>query len=485
MNWQVDLYAALPLMIVGLGSLLLLMLEVFIKESWPRGLTAATILTAALVALEGTMEMYGIGERIFFGLVYIDRFALFVSFLVLVGSILAIFLSLDRLQDEGVESPGEYYSLYLMATFGALLFAMSAEFITFFLALEVMSMALYTLCGSAITKLRSSEAALKYFILGSFSSAFLLYGIALLYGLTGSTEMSVIAEQLVSHSSPIQYVALGLVLIGLIFKIGGAPFHFWAPDVYQGAPTSVTAYMAVVIKSAAVIAALRVMWSTFGSLLIFWSGAVWFIAVLTMTVGNLIAVRQKNVKRMLAYSSIAHVGYLLVAFLAPSDEFGGGAAILFYLIAYTVMTLGAFAVVHFVALANADDTEPEHVRNFNGIGYKRPLLGFAMVIFMLSLAGLPPGMAGMLGKFYIFNAAIKADYLGLAIIGVLNSAISCYYYLNVLVAMYFSQSEKEVEFGELGVPMKGLLTICVLGSVAIGVFPSAIHGLTSWVMYGL
>jgi len=370
-----------------------------------------------------------------------------------------------------------------------MIFASSAELITMFLGLETMSMALYCLCGAALGRRRSAESALKYFLLGSFSSAFLLYGIALLYGLTGTTSIPAIAGSLAGADQSILFFSLGLMLVGLIFKLGAVPFHFWAPDVYEGAPTPVTAYMACVIKASAVVAALRVLWVGFGGQIVFWSGAVWLIAVLTMVIGNLAALRQRGLKRMLAYSSVAHAGYLLVAFLAHGVELGGGAAILYYLIAYTFMTMGAFAIVLSVTgqasgdqpgeKLGGDVLQSDDISRFNGLGYRRPVVAIVMSLFMLSLAGIPPGMAGLLGKVYIFTAAVKAQYVGLAIIGVLASAISCYYYLRVIVAMYFLEGESVTAPARVDASATpafvGAVGVCAIGVVYLGLNPEPFY----------
>lgn len=475
-----DLQLVAPLVVLSLGALMVILVDVFARRPWPR---AGATVGVLLLALLGCWQYQGLhvpAGTAFGGLIYTDPLALFFNALLLAGSIGAVLLGSRKLTQEGIESGGEYYGLLIISTLGAMLFANSAELITLFLGLETMSMALYCLCGSAPAVRRSSESALKYFLLGSFSSAFMLYGISLLYGLTGSTMLPEIAQSIGSADRTILVFALGLMLVGLVFKLGAVPFHFWAPDVYEGAPTPVTAYMACVIKASAVAATLRVLWSGFGDIVIFWSGAVWCIAVLTMVVGNIIAVRQRSLKRLLAYSSIAHAGYIMVAFLAPGDEFGGGAAILYYIVAYTIMTMGAFGVVLAVTSHNAQDPHADDLSRFNGLGWSRPVLGALMSVFMLSLAGIPPGLAGLLGKVYIFSAAVRAEYKGLAIIGVLCSAISVYYYLRVIVAMYFHESARDehaerVAQSPLPLPLIGVMTACAAGIIILGIFPSIVH----------
>ena len=483
-----DLIALLPVWILAAGALLLLMLEVYIKSNWPRAEMAAAFLALALGSTLYVSHYYYEGAGLFNGILMADPFTLFFTELILAGSLLSVLLSTGGLKSERIESLGEYYCLLLCASLGAILFAAAGELITMFLSLEIMSMALYCLCGSAISLRCSTESALKYFLLGSFSSAFLLYGIAIIYGVSGSTEIVEINSYVATMKpSAMLYVGMAFLLIGFAFKISAVPFHFWAPDVYQGAPTSVTAYMACVVKAAAVAALLRGMWSMFREPETFmaWSYAVWLMAVLTMSLGNLAALRQRSLKRMLAYSSIAHVGYVLVAVLAP--EQGGGAAILFYLVSYTVMTLGAFGVVMAVTRRYAALPDSDDISRFRGLGFSRPLLGVLMALFMFSLAGLPPGMAGMFGKFYLFNAAVQADYIGIVIIGVLNSAISCAYYLRVLVVMYFEEGDERVEPQGIhfGFSMASALGICAFLTLGLGVFAAELHAVTSWAASGM
>lgn len=473
-----DLLVCTPMIVLTAGALLIMMLEVFITKPWPRGPVAAWTLVASIGTTAAYAHLYQPGRTVFSELMYADMFSCFFSIIILGGALVTLLMSMRKVEEEGIESPGEFYALQLIATAGAILFVSSAELITLFLGLEIMSMALYCLCGSALGIRSSSESALKYFLLGSFSSAFLLYGIALIYGLSGSMEIADIADMAREVDSATLLVAMGLLLVGITFKIGVVPFHFWAPDVYQGAPTSVTAYMACVIKAAAVGAAMRILWTGFGDMLPFWAGAVWIMAVLTMVVGNAVALRQRSVKRMLAYSSIAHAGYILVGFLAPDETFGGGAAILFYLVGYTVMTLGAFGVVLVVSAPYAKEVHPCDISRFYGLGTRRPFLGALMSLFMLSLAGIPPGMVGLLGKFYIFSAAVKADYIGISVIAMLCSTVSCYYYLRVIVAMYFmdaKDSSVASEPGPLSVSCAGALGFCAACVVLFGLFPSYLY----------
>jgi NADH-quinone oxidoreductase subunit N len=484
-NWEQDLLLASPMLVLTFGALLILMLEVFIKEAWPRAGVAATTLLAGLVAAYYNWDLASPGQKIFYKLIYADPYTVFLTFIIIVSAALVLVLAGDYTDAEGIESPSEYYSLMLMSTVGAIIFVSAAEMITLFIGLEVMSMALYCLCGSALGSRRSAESALKYFFLGSFSSAFLLYGIVLLYGMTGSTEFSVIAAELGDVSTPLLFVAVSLIALGFLFKIGAAPLHFWTPDVYQGAPTGVTAYMACVIKAAAFGAALRVFWIVFGDagLHSYWTAIVWYVAMFTMIIGNFIALRQRSVKRLLAYSSIGHAGYMLVAFLALDPQYGGGAAVLYYLIAYSVMTIGAFGVVLVIGSGSGQDSDSDDLSRFRSLSKREPVLAGLMALFLLSMAGLPPGMSGLLGKFYVFSAAISAGYTGLVIVGVLCSAVSCYYYLRVIVEMYFLPSEEVAPVaGPISLSMSTSLKLCGVLVVLLGVFPSLIYSTTSQIM---
>jgi NADH-quinone oxidoreductase subunit N len=440
-----DIVTSLPWLIVSLGAVLLMVLEVTPVAKRTKGELCSVIGVLALGAQFLVFSRLSSGATLFSGAIYADLLTGLINFLLLSGTVIASLFSLRNLGKQGVETEGEYYTLMLMATSGAMIFSSAAELIALFVGLEIMSMALYALCGSALGRAKSSEAALKYFLLGSFSSAFLLYGIALLYGLTGSTHIPEIAAAVGRNSGLVVNLSLGLMLVGFIFKIGGAPFHFWAPDVYQGAPTPVTAFMATVVKLAAFAAFVRILWGVFGGITAAWAGAIWISSVLTMTIGNLSALRQTSVKRLLAFSSVAHAGYLMVGLLVPAGMYGGGAAIVYYLLAYCLMTLGAFGVVMLVAADQPEGADDDDIEMFRGLGYRRPLLALGMSLFLFSLAGLPPGFAGLVGKFYLFNAAVQADYVGLAIIGVLNSTVSCFYYLRFIVLMYFSEESAHGE----------------------------------------
>jgi len=352
--------------------------------------------------------------------------------------------------------------------------AAATDLIVFFLALEVMSIAVYALAGIWRRQLRSSEAALKYFISGAFATGFLLFGIALLFGATGSTQFAVIQQKLATGTPELRGLAtvgMALLLVGFGFKVAAVPFHFWAPDVYEGSPTSITALMAVGVKAAAFASFARVFNDALGPLLPEWQEVVAVLALLSMVVGNILAVLQTNIKRMLAYSSIAHAGYLMVGLVAVKEN--GGAAVLFYLLAYTLMNLGAFAVV--VAVGRRGEPN-ERIEDYAGLGFRYPSLGLAMSIFMLSLAGFPP-LVGFAGKLYIFSAAVHAGYTRLAVLGVLSSVVSVYYYLGVLVKMYMVEGSTIIDSPSSRPYLMACLLIAAMGTVLVGVFPAAAYEL--------
>jgi len=353
------------------------------------------------------------------------------------------------------------------------LMAAATDLVVVFLGLETMSIGVYVLAGIWRPDLRSSEAAVKYFLLGAYATGFLLFGIALLYGAFGTTALPPIAIELGAAAGAqraLAFTGMGLLLIGFAFKIAAVPFHAWAPDVYEGAPTSVTAFMAVGVKAAAFAAFLRLFAHYFDALAVDWRPVLWALAALSMTAGNLGALLQKNVKRMLAYSSIAHAGYLLVGMIAGA---AGAAAVLFYLIAYALMSIGAFAVVVAVGRRGAAN---ETLDDYNGVGVRAPWLGACMTVFMLSLAGIP-ALAGFTGKFYLFSAAVGDGYVWLAVIGVLNSVVSMYYYAGVLVRMFMAEGDREIQGVQNRPYLAATLLVSTAGTIALGLFPGWLYAL--------
>src|SRR3989441_1742240 len=372
-----------------------------------------------------------------FGVVAADNFGLFVTGILIIVGALSIAFSGPTIDRERLPA-GEYYALMLFAIAGMMLMATASDLLIIFLALEVLSIAVYVLTGIRRDSAQASEAAFKYFLLGAFSSAFFLYGIAFTYGLTGSTHLdrvgSLIAAQAMAPT-PMQLLAVGFLLVGFAFKVSAVPFHMWTPDAYEGAPPAVTGFMSTGVKAAAFAAFARVFLTAFEPLRGDWGVILSVVAGATMIVGTVVGVAQSNVKRMLAYSSIAHGGYLLVALVAAND-FGKG-AVLFYLLAYAVTNLGAFGVI---ALLDTAEWPNDHVRDYAGLWNEHPMLATLMTIFLLSLGGFPP-LAGFIAKWYVFTAAVKAGYYWLAIIGVLTSVVSVFFYLRIVVMMYMSPAD--------------------------------------------
>jgi NADH-quinone oxidoreductase subunit N len=423
-----------------------------------------TFLLAAIVSA----ALWNTRESGFGGAVIVDRYALFFNVLFSLAASLTLLMSMDYLDSIEVRA-GEFYALVLFATAGMVLMASATDLIVLFLGLAVMSIAASELAGIWRLELRSSEGAVKYFLLGAFATGFLLFGIALLYGAFGTTKLGQITAQLpgaVGEQKVLALTGMALLLVGFAFKVAAVPFHAWAPDVYEGAPTSITALMAVGVKAAAFAAFARVFLHHFAALSVDWTGVLWIMAAATMTFGNVAALLQRNIKRMLAYSSIAHAGYLLVGMVAAGEA--GGAAVLYYLLAYALMNLGAFAVV--IAVGRRGELN-ELLDDFAGIGFRYPFLGFSMTVFMLSLAGIP-ALAGFTGKFYLFSAAVKSGYVGLAVIGVLNSVVSVYYYVGVLVRMFMTDGTKEVQGTAHRPYLFATLLVTVAGTVFLGIFPS-------------
>ncbi|MFC2074910.1 NADH-quinone oxidoreductase subunit N [Bdellovibrionota bacterium] len=410
-------------------------------------------------------------EYLFQGGFVLDRFTLFFAGLFILVAALTILISVRYIKREGMHY-GEYYFLTLATISGMMLLAASADLVMVFLAIEVMSIGAYILTGINRERMRPTEGALKYFLLGAFASGILLYGIALIYGATGSTSFLAIKEFLAAGSSVNLLFWCGLVLIfvGFGFKIAAVPFHLWAPDAYEGAPTPITAFMATGVKAAALAAFFRFMVHAVPSLTVDWVPILWWGAVITMTVGNVAAMVQQNIKRMLAYSSVAHAGYLLTAFVALGGPAGtlAGEALLYYLLAYTVMTFCAFTVVILVA---KQGDERVNVDDYTGLGRQHPVLAVVMTIALLSLAGFPP-TAGFFGKFYLFSAVVQSGFAGLAVIGVLNSVLSVYYYLRPVVNMYMKiEGAPEVSF-EKSLTLGIALVVTTYGIFHIGIFSS-------------
>ena len=460
---SLDFYYILPELVLTGGAMLLLLLAVLVPQR--DGLLLWTALAIVAVTLVLVVEFLGVNVTASRGLLAIDGFAGFFKVVVLLSAALTLLMSAPYLKVEGIRV-GEYYFLILCATIGMMFMASGVELITLFIGLETMAVSFYVLAGFLKSNPRSNEAAVKYFLLGGFSLGILLYGMSLVYGETGTTSLVGIAAALRGQdTSLVLMLAVILVGVGMGFKIAAVPFHMWAPDVYEGAPTPVTAFLSVGSKAASFAMLLRIFTVGLPSLGDEWAFLFIVLAVVTMTVGNIAALTQSNLKRMLAYSSIAHVGYLLIGVVVRTER--GVAAMLVYLGVYLFMQLGAFAVV--TAMRRSDIIGDE-LKDLQGLSKRSPMVAFAMLFFMLSLGGIPP-TAGFMGKVWIFGAAIDAGFVWLAVIAVANSALSIYYYIRVVVFMWINQDEPAGSPITIGFAMKLTLGIALLGTVVLGLYP--------------
>lgn len=426
------LHALVPLLCVVAAALAAMVAEAFRKPG--ERMPIAPLGIIGLIGAAASTYLLWNHRAESFGVVVADNYALFITWTLIIVGLLSVALSVPVVEREGLPG-GEYYALMLFSMSGMILMAMATDLLVIFLALEVLSLAVYVLTGIRRDSPVAVEAAFKYFLLGAFASAFFLYGIAFTYGLTGSTKLDRVAQLFAAQSAspgPVHLVAMGLLLVGFAFKVSAVPFHMWTPDAYEGAPPAVTGFMSTGVKAAAFAAFARVFLTSFESLHPDWSLALWAVAAATMIVGTVVGVAQSSVKRMLAYSSIAHGGYLLVALVAANQT--AKSAILFYLLTYAVTNLGAFGII---GLLESADRPRDQVRDYAGLWNERPGLAALMTIFLLSLGGFPP-FGGFIAKWYVFTAAMEAGYAWLAIIGVLTSVVSVYFYLRVVVMMYMT-----------------------------------------------
>ena len=468
-SWA-ELLRFLPEIILSLVGTAIVMLEPVTgpKSKSTLGHVAIAGLVAALIA---TFFAHANPGAAFSSMIVVDGFATFFRVIVFSVGILTVFSSYQYLDREG-SNRGEYYALILFSVVGQSVMVVANELIMIFIGLEISSIATYVLAGFLRDDKRNNESAIKYFLLGSFATGFLLYGIALIYGATGTTDLGEVRQAILQSAEPpvlLLSVAAGLMFIGLGFKVSGAPFQMWTPDVYQGAPTPVTAFMSAGPKAAAFAIFLRIFVTVFESVGDRWEPLIWASALASMTIGNFAALQQKNFKRLLAYSSIAHAGYVLVALTARSEV--GTASAMFYLAAYALMNMGAFAVIAHVAGKGETSV---NVSDFAGLGAKQPVTAALLTIFMLSLIGVPL-TGGFFGKFYIFKAALESKLLWLAILGLLNSAVAAYYYLRVLVVMYMEEpSERTASLEPLPMSLQAAIWVPAVGVLFLGIFPSAV-----------
>ncbi len=448
---QTDFYILLPLTVLTVWACVLLLVDLFIPKD-RKGITAFLAALGLAVTLGFTVTQIGREDIGFNGMVTLDGFSTFINVLILVSGLFGIALAYGYIKRMGIDR-GEYYTLMLFSITGMMLMAQAADLIIVFLALELLSIPLYVLAAFARPNLQSEEAGVKYFLLGAFATGFVVYGTALVFGATGTTSFSGIffaasngtsSPSTGSGGTLLLTIGAALLLVGFGFKVAAVPFHMWTPDVYQGAPTAVTAFMSSGAKIAGFAALLRVFATAFPSLSADITNVLWALAALTMIVGNITAISQTNIKRLLAYSSIAHAGYILMAFVPYGNKEVMPVSIaagLFYLVSYAVTNFGSWGVV--IALEKAEGRGLE-ISDYAGLAKKYPALTLAMTVFMLSFIGFPPTL-GMVGKFYLFRAAVAGGYSGLAIIGVVTSLVSAYYYLRVVVSMYMHEGDPTVE----------------------------------------
>ncbi len=468
---SIEYFRILPEIVLTIFGLLIMFLEAVLRPDQKKIFGPLTIIGLA-VALGAAVSAGGAPGGAFHDMLVVDGFATFFRVLVIGVGLLAVFSSIEYLEREK-SNGGEYYALILFSIVGQSIMVSANELIMVFIGLEISSIASYVLAGYLRDDSRNNESALKYFLLGSFATAFLLYGVAWIYGLTGSTNLFMIRQALASASAPpiaLTGVAAALMFVGFGFKISAAPFQVWAPDVYQGAPAPVSAFLSVGPKAAAFAILVRVFMTAFGPIAARWEPIIWVCALATMIVGNFAAIQQSNIKRMLAYSSIAHAGYVLVAVAANSEI--GSAAVMFYLAAYAVTNIGAFAVVTHVARKGEKYVG---IEDFAGLSQRQPAMAAMLTIFLLSLIGVPL-TGGFFGKFYIFKAALDSHLIWLTVLGLLNSAVAAYYYLRILVVMYMKDSDEKGEaLADASRPAGAALQFAVyaaaFGTLVLGIFP--------------
>jgi NADH-quinone oxidoreductase subunit N len=459
-----DYIRILPELLLTVFGILVMLVEPLLPQESDRKPLGVLALVGSLLAVAATLWQAGYPGDAFFGMVRVDTFSIFFHLIVGFVATLVILASFEYLEVQQIRH-GEYYGLILFGAVGMMLMSSAVELVLIFIALEISSIATYILAGFRLRSPASAESSLKYFLLGSFATAFFLYGIALMFGATGSTNVYAIAAALHSGAPVLAYAGMALMFVGLGFKVASVPFHVWTPDVYEGAPAPVVGLMSTAPKAAAFAVLLRVLFAA-GTPGWFW--VIWISAALSMTVGNIAALVQTNIKRLLAYSSIAHAGYLLVAF-AAAREMGISAAI-FYSAAYAAMNVGAFVVIsHFASHGERYVT----LEDYSGLGKRAPRLAAVLTVFLLSLIGIPI-TGGFFAKFYVFSAALKSDLVGLTIIAVINSAIAAYYYLRVIVYMYMREPREEAPLAPMPAGLVASLAAALIATIYLGVLPGRV-----------
>jgi NADH-quinone oxidoreductase subunit N len=478
-----DIYRILPEVILTLTGVFIMLLDASIPPTWARRYLGFLAALGTTIAIWASVAQLALPEGTgFFGTVETSAFTVFFHVLICGIVLVAILLSLDTLPSQN-HHQGEFYALIVFGAVGMCLLTSAVELLLVFIALEISSISTYILAGYRKHTGRSPEAAIKYFLLGSFATAFLLYGIALIFGATGTTEIYQIAQLApFAQNQSLVLASLALMLVGILFKVSAVPFHVWSPDVYEGAPSPVVALLSTAPKAAAFALLLRVVYEIFPHLRSIWAPLLWVVAVLSMTVGNLAALRQQNAKRMLAYSAIAHAGYLLAAFAAASDAKGfsesGIAAASFYIAAYSAMNVGIFAVI---TLAAGYDEKLSLIDDFRGLVYRSPLLGSLLIFFLISLIGIP-FTGGFFGKFYSFTAAVGGGAITLAIIGLLNSGLAAAYYLRLALVAAERPSDDQAlpPKPHVGPAVIAAVTLAVFATLVLGIAPGiALHAAQS------
>ncbi|MFQ5588233.1 MAG: NADH-quinone oxidoreductase subunit N [Nitrospiria bacterium] len=465
---DIQLLAILPECILAILACALFVADPFIPRDKKEQLGYFAI-ASLVVSGVSTVFLWGESISTFSGMIQLDTYAVFFKTLFLSISTIIILMSIRYIKIERINL-GEYYGLILFATVGMMLMPSSTDLLSFYLSLELMSMSLYVLTAFMRKDPKSIESGIKYFLTGVFSSGLILYGIAFLFGATGTTNLGEIAAFLQENkisSNPSLIMAFVLLITGFGFKVSAVPFHMWAPDVYEGAPTPVTAFLSAGSKAAAFSVMLRVFIDAFALSSGNWWQVIWVIAVLTMTLGNLVALMQTNIKRLLAYSSIAHAGYILIGLIAANEI--GYAAILIYLVGYVFMTLGAFILIILLCSAN---TKGDQIEDFKGIARTNPAVALAFIVFALSLIGIPPS-AGFVGKLYLFNAAIQGGFYWLSIIGILNSVVSLYYYFKLVRVMYMDEPSESTVLS-FSPTIKVALGLTAFLTLFLGLYPEPI-----------
>ncbi|HLF25924.1 MAG TPA: NADH-quinone oxidoreductase subunit N [Anaerolineae bacterium] len=461
-----DYLSILPTTILAVWAMALMLIELVVRRTIIIGWLALIGFVVAGSATALIWNQRGIG---FGGMVVLDPYGLFFSLVGILAGGLAVLQSLHYVRDRGI-GRGEYYALLMFSVCGITLMSSANNLIIVFIGLEILSIPLYVLAGLAWPNLQSEEAAMKYFLLGAFASGFLLFGIALVYGATGTTDLAVLSAGLTR--SPLLLIGSGLLLVGLGFKVAAVPFHMWTPDVYEGAPTPITGFMSVGAKVAGFAALTRVFVFALSALQADWVFIVAFIAALTMILGNVVAIMQNNLKRMLGYSSIAHAGYILMGVAAAGDARGrelGVAGVMFYLLAYAFTNLGAFAVLAMLANKQGED---QSFNAYRGLARRNLPAAAAMAFFMLSLTGIPL-TGGFTGKYYLFWSAVQSDLIWLALVGVLTSVVSAFYYLRVVIEMFMREPEGEVQPASYGT-LNFSLALTTVATLILGVLPSGL-----------